>query len=115
MLFGFAIPPRGSVSSTSFSSRSPSSAMSAQQEQEQEQGDHRCHEEQEQGIEHWVDDVAQQPLQQFLRRSSSRLSPSSRPTAANSMNVSILIDLDGFSIGLCTSRNSCFPGTWPIC
>ena len=77
-------------------------------QQEQEQGDHRCHEEQEQGIDNWVDDVAQQPLQQFLRRSSSRLSPSSRPTAANSMNVSILIDLDGFSIVLCTSKIPAF-------
>ena len=66
----------------------------------------------EQGIDHW-DDLAEQPLQQFLRRSSSRLSPPSRPTAANSMNVSILIDLDGFSIELCTSRVPPFPGSWP--
>jgi len=57
MLFGFAIPPRGSVSSTSLSSRSPSSAMPVQQEQEQ--GDHQCHEEQEQGIDYWDDDLAQ--------------------------------------------------------
>ena len=35
------------------------------------------------------------------------------PTAANNMNVSILIDLDGFSIELCTSRIPPFPATWP--
>ena len=39
------------------------------------------------------------------------------PTAANNMNVSILIDLDGFSIQLCTSTSSIrpFPATWPTC
>ena len=52
------------------------------------------------------------PSQRPKMRLCARLSPSSRPTAANNMNVSILIDLDGFSIELCTSRIPPFPRSW---